>query len=74
MVESTCPACGARVGGENHQLRGDNRYIADFTGEGARPSAWPGMDVRPQNPPAVQHPEVEDLGGLVGRFRGMGIF
>jgi len=44
MQESTCPECGARVGGGSHSLRADNTYISNFSGEGQVPPAWPGMN------------------------------
>lgn len=43
MVESTCPECGARVGGSAHRLREDNQYLANFAGDGPVRPAWPGM-------------------------------
>jgi len=43
MQESTCPECGARVGGGSHSLRRDNAFVADFAGDGAAAPAWPGM-------------------------------
>eukprot|EP00929_Paragymnodinium_shiwhaense_P112980 TRINITY_DN81241_c0_g1_i1.p1 TRINITY_DN81241_c0_g1~~TRINITY_DN81241_c0_g1_i1.p1 ORF type:complete len:1920 (-),score=396.55 TRINITY_DN81241_c0_g1_i1:69-5828(-) len=45
MVEATCPECGATIGGGSHRLRADNRYVANFTGEGDRPAAWPGVNM-----------------------------
>ena len=28
MQESQCPDCGARIGGQNHQLLSDNHHFA----------------------------------------------
>lgn len=43
MVEATCPECGARIGGGNHDLRTDNQYLPNFAGDGHVQAAWPGM-------------------------------
>lgn len=34
MEESTCPECGATVGGGQHRLRPDNAFVANFAGDG----------------------------------------
>ena len=38
MEEANCPACGARIGGQQHRLRGDNRLASEM--DGAQYSAW----------------------------------
>ncbi|KAF4718961.1 hypothetical protein FOZ62_028407 [Perkinsus olseni] len=35
-----CPDCGASIGGTGYRIERGNRFMADFTGEGARPQ-WP---------------------------------
>jgi hypothetical protein len=38
MEESTCPDCGARIGGQSHALRADNQLASEM--DGARHAAW----------------------------------
>ena len=38
MEKSTCPDCGAVIGGENHRLVEDNQVATEM--DGARYSAW----------------------------------
>ena len=38
MEEATCPDCGARIGGQSHALRADNRLAPEM--DGARHAAW----------------------------------
>jgi len=38
MEESKCPECGARIGGANHALLGDNAVATEM--DGARHAAW----------------------------------
>lgn len=38
MVESQCPECGARIGGQNHQLLGTNRHFGLM--DGSQHAAW----------------------------------
>lgn len=35
MEESTCPECGARIGGGGHALRADNRHATEFLSRAA---------------------------------------
>ena len=32
MEESRCPECGSSIGGQNHQLRSDNRLASEMDG------------------------------------------
>ena len=38
MVEVNCPECGARIGGQQHRLRDDNRFAPEI--DGAQYPAW----------------------------------
>nr|XP_045592741.1 NFX1-type zinc finger-containing protein 1-like [Procambarus clarkii] len=38
MVESSCPDCGAQIGGGSHRLRSDNTVASEM--DGARHGAW----------------------------------
>ena len=38
MEEANCPACGARIGGQQHRLRDDNQLASEM--DGAQYSAW----------------------------------
>nr|XP_053646669.1 NFX1-type zinc finger-containing protein 1-like [Cherax quadricarinatus] len=38
MIESTCPECGAAIGGESHRLRDDNAVASEM--DGAQYAAW----------------------------------
>jgi hypothetical protein len=39
MEESKCNECGARIGGQHHQLRRDNEFAPEM--DGAKAPAWP---------------------------------
>ena len=38
MVESMCPECGSKIGGQSHRLRADNSHAGEF--DNSRHSAW----------------------------------
>lgn len=41
MQVSTCNECGAKIGGQNHALLGDNQFAGEM--DGAQAPAWPTM-------------------------------